>query len=193
MRLKSLAVLTLLAALIPAAAGAQSSAPDQDYPGPGMMWGSQGNGWMGQGGYGGAMRGCPMFGGGLGMGMNRGQMMGGGFARSSAAWLDGQLAYAHTELAITAAQEPSWKAYADSLHARNDQMLSTHQSMMAAMTSRDALPFDQAYDLHIQVMETHLAAMKANRDAALKLYQALTAEQRKKASWVLPPSLCGMM
>ena len=190
MRMKSLAVLTLLAMLLPAAAGAQSNPPNADDFGPGMMWGSPGNGWMGPGGgYGGMMRGCPMLGGGMG----RGQMMGGGFARSAAAWIDGQLAYAHTELAITAAQEPEWKAYADSLHARNDQMLSTHRSMMAAMPAKDGLPFDQAYDLHIQVMEPHLAAMKANRDAALKLYKALTPEQQKKASWVLPPSMCGMM
>lgn len=191
MRITSLRALALIAALLsPTLAVAQSQPDDQDYSGPGMMWGSPGNGyWMGSGMMGpgmmgsGMMRGCPMMG-----AMMRG---GGGFQRSAAAWLDGQLAFAHTEIGITSAQEPAWKAYADAVHARSDQMISTHQSMMGAMW-QGGLAFNEAYDLHIKVMEAHLDAMKASRDTALKLYSTLTPEQQKKASWVLPRSMCMM-
>lgn len=192
MRSTTLRALALATALLaPVAALAQSEPDDQNYPGPGMMWGN-GDGWgpgmMGRGGgYGGGygmMRGCPTMGGGM--------MRGGDFERSASAWLDGQLAYAHTELAIAAAQEPLWKAYADAVHERSSQMLGTHQAMMGAWRQDGGVAFDKAYDLHIQVMQAHLDAMKANRDAALKLYDGLTEEQRKKAAWVLPASMCMM-
>ena len=191
--LRALALSAML--LIPASAMAQSGSGNQNSPGPGMMWGGQGMMGGGQGngygngyGYGpgmmggGMMRGCPMMG---------GMMQGRGFQQSASAWLDGQLAYAHSELGITAAQEPVWKGYADAVHARSEAMISAHQSMMGAMWGGD-LPFNEAYDLHIQVMESHLDAMKANRDAAMKLFDALTPEQQKKASWVLPQSMCMM-
>ena len=84
------------------------------------------------------------------------------------------------------------QAYADAVHDRSTQMLGTHQAMMDAWRKDGSLAFDKAYDLHIQVMQAHLDAMKANRDAALKLYDGLTEDQRKKASWVLPASMCMM-
>jgi hypothetical protein len=188
MRSTTLRALALTAALLaPVAALAQTEPEDQNYPGPGMMWGN-GAGWgpgmMGRDGGYGMMRGCPTMGGGM--------MRGEDFQHSAAAWLDGQLAYAHTELGITAAQEPLWKAYADAAHDRSTQMLGTHQAMMDAWRKDGSLAFDKAYDLHIQVMQAHLDAMKANRDAALKLYDGLTEDQRKKASWVLPASMCMM-
>lgn len=203
MRLTTLRALALGAALLaPVPALAQSDSDDQNTAGPGMMWNGpgmmwgngDGNGWgpgmMGRGGYGngygyGMMGGCQ---GGAAMG---GPMMGGGnVQRSASAWLDGQLAYAHTELGITADQEPAWKAYAAAVHDRTDQMLATHQAMWGAR--REGLPFDQAYDFHIKLMEDRLEALKASRDSALKLYKALTPEQQKKASWVLPQSMCMM-
>jgi hypothetical protein len=164
--------------------------------GPGMMGpGMMGPGMMGPGmmGYG-MMRGCPA------MGAMMAGMMGGGqggaadageYQKSAGAWLDGQIAYAHGELAITAAQEPLWTAYVAAVKARSSQMLESHQSMMGAMW-QGGLALDKAYDLHIAIMQAHLDAMKASRDATLKLYAALTPAQQQKASWVLPQSMCMM-
>ncbi|WP_395022344.1 Spy/CpxP family protein refolding chaperone [Dongia sp.] len=162
--------------------------PSSQWPGRNMMmWGGGGPNGYGPGMMGfGMMRGCPMM---------AGSMMGAAsdsdYQRSASAWLDGQLAYIHSELAITPAQEPAWDVYAAAIKARSGQMLSTHQTMMSAMW-QDKLPFDQAYDLHIQAMESHLDAMKTTRDAALKLFHALTPDQQEKASWVLPQSMCMM-
>jgi hypothetical protein len=176
----------------PAVVLAQSTPPTQNYSGPNMMWGGPGMMWNGRGmmwggqpgalGYG-MMRGCPMMG---------AMMNGGNYQGSASAWLDGQLAYAHSELAITPAQETAWKDYAAAVRDRSAQMWSPHQSMMGAMWQDDDVPFDQAYDLHIQVMQAHLDAMKTTREASLKLYSALSPDQRKKASWVLPQSMCMM-
>ena len=145
--------------------------------GNGMMWGGQ-PGMMGYG----MMRGCPMMG---------AMMSGDNYQDSASAWLDGQLAYAHSEIAITPPQESAWKDYVAAVQAKSAVMWSSHQSMMGAMW-QGGVPFDQAYDLHIQIMEAHLDAMKATRDASLKLFSALSPDQQKKASWVLPQSMCMM-
>lgn len=181
--LPALALATALLAPLPVLAQSDSDGPPY---GPGMMWdddGGWGPGMMGRGGGYGMMRGCPMMGGAM--------MRGGDFQRSASAWIEGQLAYAHTELGITAEQEPLWKGYADAVRARSAEMLETHRTMMQTMWQRDA-PLDQVYDLHISVMESHLATMKANRDTVMKLYKALTPEQQEKASWVLPRAMCMM-
>ncbi|GAB2176973.1 hypothetical protein DLREEDagr8_25310 [Dongia sp. agr-C8] len=158
------------------------------------MWGGDGpNGYRygpGMMGFG-MMRGCPMMGGPMMGATMMGDTSGDDYQRSASAWLDGQLAYIHSELAITEAQETAWQGYATAIKERSGQMLSTHQTMMSAMW-QDKLPFDQAYDLHIQVMESHLEATKATRDAALKLFHALTPDQQQKANLVLPQSMCMM-
>jgi hypothetical protein len=159
-------LLLSLAVIAPLAGGAgaawaQSNTNPPTTP-PGMMWGGQG-----------------------------GAADAGEYQKSAGAWLDGQIAYAHGELAITAAQEPLWTAYVAAVKARSSQMLESHQSMMGAMW-QGGLALDKAYDLHIAIMQAHLDAMKASRDATLKLYAALTPAQQQKASWVLPQSMCMM-
>jgi hypothetical protein len=183
-----LALAMVVALVLPVPALAQSSQPDNP---PNMMWdgpGMMGNRPWGGSGYGPGMMGygmmgrCPMM----------GAMMGGGdYSQSAAAWLDGQFAYAHSEIGITDAQEPAWKTYVAAVKDRSGRMLAEHQSMMGAMW-QGGLPFDQAYGLHIDIMQAHLDAMKTTRDAAMKLYGALTPDQQKKASWVLPQSMCMM-
>jgi hypothetical protein len=189
----TLLALAMIAALaVPGQSFAQSSqpgsGPNMMWGGPNMMWGGPGMMWNRGSGYGpgmmgnGMMGGCPMM----------GAMMGGGnYQQSAAAWLDGQFAYAHSEIGVTDAQEPAWKAYVSAVKDRSDQMIAGHQSMMGAMW-QGGLPFDQAYSLHIDIMQAHLDAIRATRDAALKLYGALTPDQQKKASWVLPQSMCMM-
>ena len=150
----------------------------------GMMWGgnSPGDYRAGAGMVGfGMMRGCPM-------------MAGAGgpdFQRSASAWLDGQLAYLHSELDISDAQEPAWKAFAAAIRDRSGLMLTRHQSMMRTLW-QDDLPFDQAYDAQIEMMQAHLEALKATKTAALTLYRALTPEQRQRAARALPQSMCLM-
>jgi hypothetical protein len=209
--LLGLALVVPIVAANPNAGWAQSTTPPSTPPGypPGMMWGGpgmmggngymMGPGMMGQGigpgigpgmmGYG-MMRGCPAMG--AMMGYQAGNAPDAGeYQKSAAAWLDGQIAYAHGELAITAAQEPVWATYVAAVKARSSQMLASHQSMMGAMW-QGGLALDKAYDLHIEIMQAHLDAMKASRDATLKLFAALTPEQKQKASWVLPQSMCMM-
>ena len=192
MLVKMLKVLAVLAGLVVAAPVVAQSTPPGQPVGPGMMWNGRGMMWGGNqpGNYGygpgmmgyGMMQGCPMMG---------AMMTGGDYQRSASAWLDGQLAYIHSELAITEAQEPVWKDYAAAVKSRSDRMLAAHRNLMGAIW-QGGLPFDQAYNLHIEVMQSHLDAMKATRDAALKLYGTLTPDQQKKAAWVLPQSMCMM-
>jgi hypothetical protein len=101
------------------------------------------------------------------------------------------MAYLHSELGISDAQEPVWKTFAAAIRDRSGQMLTRHQSMMSALW-QDDLPFDQAYDTQIEFMQSHLEAMKATKAAALGLYRALTPEQQRRAARVLPQSMCLM-
>ncbi len=196
MSTKTLLACVVFAALAVATpALAQSDQPPSQWPGRNMMmWGGDGPNGYGYGpgmmGYG-MMRGCPMMGGSMMGGAMMGAVPGSDYQRSASAWLDGQLAYIHSELGIAQAQEAAWEGYAAAIKARSGQMLTTHQTMMTAMW-QDKLPFDQAYDLHIQVMQSHLDAMKTTRDAALSLFRVLTPEQQEKANWVLPQSMCLM-
>jgi hypothetical protein len=188
-------VLLLACLSVPAAAMAQSTTPAPGNGGPGMMWGApgmMGNGYryhdgmgfgMGPGAMGPAfMTGCSS----LGVMMSRRD-----HPDWATAWLDGQLAFAHSAIGITETQEPAWAQYVKIVRDRSIPIFSLHRDMMSAMW-RDDLSFDEALALHIQVMEAHLAAMKATRDAALALYDALSPDQKKKAAWALSPSLCMM-
>lgn len=93
--------------------------------------------------------------------------------------VEGRVAFLHTELKITPAQEEAWKAYADALRAdakagaeRRDQM----QDQRGDVKEMDA-PARMA--AHISMMESKLAGMKAMQAATAGLYAVLTDEQKK--------------
>ncbi|MCE9651087.1 MAG: Spy/CpxP family protein refolding chaperone [Parvibaculum sp.] len=155
----------------------------------GMMGGGWGSGMMGGGnrGYGPGM----MTGQGFGPGMMGGcGMMGyGRDASDDDSYADGRIAFLKAELKITAAQSAVWSNYADALTVNSQAMVSMHKQMFSTFKQddRSALKF---LDLHIQAMKSRLAALEALKPVTEALYNALSAEQRKKADDVLPVMGC---
>lgn len=140
------------------------------------------SGMMGSGG----MMGQDMAGSGC-----RGQMAmmrAAGMEGSPASHLEGRLAFTKAELAITAAQDTAWQAYAQALRdqapAMPADMMAKHDAMMGAAA------FPAKFDARITMLEDRLASLKAIREAAVALYGKLDGGQKKKADGLLPMSLC---
>lgn len=129
--------------------------------------------------------GCPMMGmmgpgmgqGGMGPGMGQGQGMMGGPAQM-AALIEGRLAFLHSALAITAAQEPAWLAYAEAVRAQVATMQQTHGALHQTMMSGHA-PDRMA--ARIAAMEAMLGALRALQPATVALYAGLDAGQQALA------------
>lgn len=109
--------------------------------------------------------------------------------------IEGRLAELKTALKITAAQQPQWNAFADTLrkHAREmDQRRQARRSQMARGPS-DAKP--TAID-RLQFRQERLAAASARLSETLpvakRLYAALTPEQQRLADELLAPRRDGM-
>lgn len=136
--------------------------------------------------------GCPM------MGMMGGGMMGQGKMGQGkkqdkeiqmGAMADSRLANLKTELKITDAQAAVWKGYADAIKTRVDVMQGSRTSMMGAMDKSGAI---ERMDLRIKSMEAMIESMKAVRPETVKLYAALTAEQKIVADQLIGAD-CGAM
>jgi hypothetical protein len=113
----------------------------------------------------------------MGMGGHHGMMMAPDMIQ---AFAEGKLAFLKSWLGITEAQNGPWNAFADVVRAQAKSMAESHQkSMRKPGQPESTLP--QWVDLHVQMMEEHLAAMKKIKPALDSLYQALTPEQRQKA------------
>jgi hypothetical protein len=113
----------------------------------------------------------------MGMGGHHGMMMAPDMIQ---AFAEGKLAFLKSWLGITEAQNGPWNAFADVVRAQAKSMAESHQkSMPTPGQPESTLP--QWVDLHVQMMEEHLAAMKKIKPALDSLYQALTPEQRQKA------------
>lgn len=81
----------------------------------------------------------------------------------------------HDSLKITAAQEPAWKTFTDSMHPQEAMMPPAKMSHeeMEKMSAPDRLEKHLAMQQkHLEMMQTHLAALKA-------FYAVLTPEQQK--------------
>ena len=132
------------------------------------------------------MRGeCPMMKGGMSGMMGRGGMGGGMHSMMTLMQHpEGQIAFLKTELKITAAQETAWSAFADALRAYATQMNSTHDTM-PPQGGPEAKPLPESLSSRIQMMETHLASLKAYQEGVTKIYGALTDEQKKTADDLL--------
>jgi hypothetical protein len=141
--------------------------------GPGMMQG-YGPGMMG--GYGpGMMGGCPMMG-----------MTSGGQALSFA---EGRIAFLKAELGITDAQKTEWDAYAETIRRNLQSMQGMWQTMKTAFEAKT--PGDRL-DAHITAMDSRLTTLKEIKPALMKLYAALSPEQKQKADEVLTGVGCMM-
>jgi hypothetical protein len=153
-------------------------------PGPGMMggggpdamMGAQHPGMMGSGG---------MMGGDMMDNMRRMMgmmsMMGAGM-RPGAEHIEGRLAFLKTELKITDAQAPQWNVFADAVRANAKAMADTHQQVMS-QGSPKTLP--ERLALEQKAMTAHLNALNTTTGALDKLYDALSAEQKKAADEII--------
>ena len=113
----------------------------------------------------------------MGMGRHHGMMMAPGIIQ---AFAEGKLAFLKSWLDITEAQSGPWNAFADVVRAQAKSLAESQQKRMPAPGQPESsLP--QWVDLHLQIMEEHLAAMKKIKPALDALYQGLTPEQRQKA------------
>jgi hypothetical protein len=184
MFLMKAALVTALVAGLASPAAAQQG-PDQ--PGRMMMQGT-GRGPMVNPGVmpcPGMMMQQPGFGPGamMGMGpmmMGMGPMMGG-----PGQYIEGRIAFLKAELGITPEQEEAWKAYAGALRESASSMQAVHAQMMSAGMPA-SLP--ERMELHEAMMSAQLDALQALRETTVRLYEALSDEQRKIAD-----NLMGMM
>jgi hypothetical protein len=135
---------------------------------------------------------------GAGMQMGRGMMgmmdmmsgcpmMGRGGQGQSSAFVEGRIAFVKAELAITDAQKGAWDAYADAikrnLHSMQD-MASTMRTVFEAKTPVERL------DAHLTAMEGRIKALQDVKPTLVKLYEELTAEQKRKADEIVTAMGC---
>jgi LTXXQ motif family protein len=167
------------------------------------MMGSQG--MMGHGTTGpGMMCGCPMMRSGMmgpgkdmqhgmGMAMQPGIGMGGmmGPGGMMQPFLDANLAYTKALLKITDAQEVAWTDYVIALKAYSQATLDLQQKMRT-QTGQTMPSTVERIDLHAQIMEEHLNALKALKPATEALYKFLTHEQQQMANVFLSSMCCTM-
>lgn len=92
-----------------------------------------------------------------------------------AAHADARLAFLHTKLAITAAQEGAFTTFATAIRQ-------SVQPMAAACTAGPpprSATFPERVDAHLKMMATHAQTAQAVATAAKTLYGALNADQKK--------------
>jgi hypothetical protein len=160
-------VLSIAAALAFALTATQLLAQQ---PGPGMPMGPRGMMGMMQ-----MMAGCPMMG---PMTSNEGH---------GSAFSEGRIAFLKAELSITDAQKPAWDAYAAAIKANLQSMQDMMQTMRAVFDAKT--PVDRL-DAHLAAMEARLNALKDVKPALAKLYESLSADQKKKADDLLTGMGC---
>jgi len=108
-------------------------------------------------------------------------MMGGGAMKGPehmAAMQAARVAYLKTALGITEAQMPVWNAYVEALKANQGKM----KGMMKGKKDATAI---EKMDARIARTKAKLANLEAMKPATEALYNALDAEQKKKADAVL--------
>lgn len=109
--------------------------------------------------------------------MNGSGMMGGGWD------LAGYLDSLKAELAITPAQEPAWKAYAEVVDGVAQQMQGVHQTMYEAMGTAT---WQERRDMMNTMFEAREHAFDTVQAAAQALLPTLDAAQKARAQTSLP-------
>ena len=143
-------------------------------PGPGMPMGPRGMVGMMQ-----MMAGCPMM----------GPMMRMGTEGHGSVFSEGRIAFLKAELAITDAQKTAWDAYAAAIKANLQSMQDMMQTMRAAFDAKTPV---ERLDAHLAAMEARVKALKDVQPALAKLYESLSADQKKKADDLLTGMGCMM-
>jgi hypothetical protein len=151
---------------------AEPQSPARGQPGTMMGPGMMGLGMMGHGDW------APWM---MGLGRHHEMMMAPGMIQ---AFAEGKLAFLKSLLGITEAQSGPWTAFADVVRAQAKSMAESQQKRVPT-PGQPELTMPQWVDLHLQMMEEHLSAMKKIKPALDALYQVLTPEQRQKADQLI--------
>jgi periplasmic protein CpxP/Spy len=91
--------------------------------------------------------------------------------------VDDRIAYLHSQLKITSAQEAQWKTFADVMRSNGEAMSQLFQQRKAA-TNVSALDDMKQY---ATIAQAHADGMKKLVDAFDPLYNSLSPEQKKLA------------
>lgn len=131
----------------------------------------------------------PMQGGagsGAGMGMGMGMMDMGGMQPmgSSAARLEGRIAFLRAELGITGAQAPTWDAFANALRAGRGHLDAARAALQESTTAADPMERLEAYENHLRA---RTEAIHATRVAFSTLFGQLDDVQKRKATTTMLP------
>ncbi|MBU6486839.1 MAG: Spy/CpxP family protein refolding chaperone [Burkholderiales bacterium] len=94
------------------------------------------------------------------------------------AHVEERIAYLHTQLKITPAQETQWKAFADVMRANGQNMGRLYRQRMQAEATQSALDNMKQYAL---LAQAHADDMKQLVDAFGPLYDSMSPEQKKLA------------
>jgi hypothetical protein len=125
--------------------------------------------------------------------MGPGTMMGGcaigGSDVQGSAFIDGRIAFLKAELAITDSQKGAWDAYAS---ATKLNLQSTQGMWQTMQTVYDAKTPVERLDAQLAAMESRTKALKDVKPALAKLYETLSAEQKKSADEILTSVGCMM-
>jgi hypothetical protein len=136
----------------------------------GMQQGMQGTPGMMQGqGMHGPMMGSQMMG---------GPMMGG----RPGAFIEGRLAFLKTELGITDAQMDVWEDYADAVRSATGSMQQMHETMMSGDRPTS---FPERMERREQMMSARIETLRALREKAVPLYEALDDAQKQVADSIM--------
>jgi hypothetical protein len=125
--------------------------------------------------------------------MGPGGMMGGcamvGSDGQGSAFIDGRIAFLKAELAISDSQKGAWDAYASATKLNLQSMQGMWQTMQ---TVNDAKTPVERLDAQLVAMESRTKALNDLKPALAKLYEALSAVQKKSADEILTSVGCMM-
>jgi LTXXQ motif family protein len=129
----------------------------------------------------------------MGRGGMMGMMMGGcpmmGADGQASTFIDGRLAFLKAELAITDAQKAAWDTYADATKGNLESMRGMWQTMRTVLDAKTPV---ERLDAHLAAMESRIKVLQEVKPTLAKLYEALSAEQKKKADEILTGMGCMM-
>ena len=94
------------------------------------------------------------------------------------AHVEQRIAYLHSQLKITAAQEPQWKTFADVMRTNGQNMSRLFRQRNDAEQTQSAIDNMKQY---AEIAQAHADDMKQLVDAFQPLYESFSPEQKKLA------------
>ena len=123
---------------------------------------------------------------GMGMGAMGGGAMAGGVQPmgSSAARLEGRIAFLRAELRITDAQAPAWERFAAALRSGREHLDAARAALQDSNTGADPMARLEAYETHLRARSE---AIHTTRMAFNTLYGQLDEAQKRAATVTMLP------